>query len=267
MSIGLFATSLAHRCLPYFSPFHDPSALGTEVLLQPWNGWQAYVFPPYALILAILSKAPLVLWGPAGNHSSLLAPEALVSGASGASSRRSGGSASGQGSVEPTSCSSTASGSVKASSSCLETIQRFIRLRGFSRHVNKQAAMVRRPLSSAGYQAKWSIYRRWCTSEGHSIYRLSLSEIADFLFWLRTSKKLSVSALMGYRSMISAVFRSGLPEIATSPVLHDLLRSFRVEAPARSVTPPSWDSLKVLEYLKSPVFDPLHQSFLRDLTR
>ena len=48
----------------------------------------------------------------ADNHCSLLAPEALVSGASGAGSRRSGGSASGQGSVEPASCSSTASGSV-----------------------------------------------------------------------------------------------------------------------------------------------------------
>ena len=72
---------------------------------------------------------------------------------------------------------------------------------------------------------------------------------------------------MGYRSMLSAVFRSVLPEISTSPVLHDLLRSFRVEAPARSITPPSWDLLKVLEYLKSPVFEPLHQSSLRDLTR
>ena len=53
-------------------------------------------------------KAPLVLWGPADNHSSLLAPEAVVSRASGAGSGRSGGSASGQGSVEPDSCSSTA---------------------------------------------------------------------------------------------------------------------------------------------------------------
>ena len=78
-------------------------------------------------------------------------------------------------SVEPASCSSTASGSVKAGSSCLETIQRFIRSRGFSRHVAKQAALDRRPSSSAGYQAKWSIYWQWCTSEGHSIYRPSLS--------------------------------------------------------------------------------------------
>ena len=51
--------------LALFLSFHDPNALRTEVLLQPWNGWQAYAFFPYALLLpAILYKAPLVLWGP-----------------------------------------------------------------------------------------------------------------------------------------------------------------------------------------------------------
>ena len=54
VSIDLFATTLFHRCLPYFSLFHDPNALRTEVLLQPWNGWQAYAFSPYALLPAIL---------------------------------------------------------------------------------------------------------------------------------------------------------------------------------------------------------------------
>ena len=72
---------------------------------------------------------------------------------------------------------------------------------------------------------------------------------------------------MAYRSFISASFHSVWPEISTSPVIHDLFRSFRVEAPVRSVTPPPWDLLKVLEYLKSPVFVPLHQSSLQDLTR
>ena len=212
-------------------------------------------------------EAPLVLWGAANDHSSLLAPEAVVSGASGVSGGQSSGSTSGQGSVEPASCTSATSGSVKASSSCLETIQRFVRSCGFSRHVAKQTALARRPSSRVGYQAKWSVYRKWCTSEGHSISRPSLPKIADFLFWLRRSKKLSVSAVIGYRSMLSAVFRSVLPEISTSAVIHDLLRSFRAAAPVRSVTPPSWDLLKVLEFLKSPVFEPLHQATLRDLTR
>ena len=55
VSIDLFATSLNHRCLPYFSPFRDPNALGTDAL-QTWDGWQAYAFPPFALIPAILRK-------------------------------------------------------------------------------------------------------------------------------------------------------------------------------------------------------------------
>ena len=168
-------------------------------------------------------EAPLVLWGSADDHSSLLAPEAVVSGALGVSGGRSSGSASGQGSVEPASLSSTASGSVKASSSCMETIQRFVKSCGFSRHVAKQTALARKPSSRAGYQAKWLVYRRWCTTEGHSISRPSLPKIADFLFGLRRSRKPSVSAVMGYRSMLSAVFRSVLPEISTSVVLHDLL--------------------------------------------
>ena len=56
VSINLFATSLNHQCCPHFSPFHDPNALGTDALLQSWNGWQAYAFPPWSLIPAVLKK-------------------------------------------------------------------------------------------------------------------------------------------------------------------------------------------------------------------
>ena len=103
--------------------------------------------------------------------------------------------------------------------------------------------------------------------EGHSVSRPSLSKIANFLFWLRRSKKLSVSAVLGYRSILSSVFRSILPEISNSPVIQNLMRSFKVEAPCRSVRPPSWDLLKVLESLRSSVFQPLFSSSLQDLTR
>ena len=72
---------------------------------------------------------------------------------------------------------------------------------------------------------------------------------------------------MGYRSMLSAVFKSILPEISTSPILHDLLRSFQVEAPVREVRPPSWDLLKVLNFLRSSPFEPLSNASLRDITR
>ena len=67
--------------------------------------------------------------------------------------------------------------------------------------------------------------------------------------------------------MLSAVFRTVLPEISTSSVIQDLARSFKVEALCRSVRPPSWDLLKVLDYLRSPIFEPLSNTSPRDLTR
>ena len=113
------------------------------------------------------------------------------------------------------------------------------------------------------------MFRQWCRSEGHSISRPSLPKIADFLFWLRRSRRLSVSSVMGYRSMLSTVFKSVLPEISTSPVLHDLLRSFQAEAPIREVRPSSWDLNVVLFifFLQSSSFEPLTTISLRDLTR
>ena len=56
VSIDLFATSQNHRCSIYFSPYHNHNALGTDALLQNWNGWQAYAFPPWSLIPAVLKK-------------------------------------------------------------------------------------------------------------------------------------------------------------------------------------------------------------------
>ena len=211
-------------------------------------------------------EAPVVIWSPPDHHSSVLASEALVAGPSGSGCGWSGGSSSVVRSSATTTLPLSSSGSVRAVASCLETIQRFARPQGFSKHVAKQSALARRSSSCAGYQAKWSVYRQWCHSEGHSVSQPSLSKIADFLFWLHRTKKLSVSAVLGYRSMLASVFRVVLPEISTSQAFHDLLRSFKVEAPCRSVQPLSWDLLKVFEFLRSPVFEPLSSASLRDLT-
>ena len=211
-------------------------------------------------------ESPVVLWGPADHHSSVLASEVVVSGSSRSGGRRSSRSSTVQGPSASSSLPSVPSGSVQAVSSCLETIQRFTRAGGFSKQVARQVSLARRPSSRAGYQSKWLVFRQWCRSEGHSISRPSLSKIADFLFWLRHSRQLSVSAVMGYCSMLSGVFKSVLLEISSSPVLHDLIRSFQVEAPIREVRPPSWDLPTLLNYLRSS-FEPLSSISLRDLTR
>ena len=211
-------------------------------------------------------EAPVVLWSSPDTHSSVSASTALVPGSPGSGGGRSGGSASVSGPSSSAPFSSASSEGVRAVASCLETIQRFAQAKGFSKHVAKQSALARRSSSRAGYQARWSIYRQWCHGKGHSVSRPSMHKIADFLFWLRRSKKLSISAVLGYRSMLSAVFHTVLPEISTSPVIQDLLLSFMGEAPCRAIRPPTWDLLKVLTYLRPSVFQPLPTASLRDLT-
>ena len=116
------------------------------------------------------------------------------------------------------------------------------------------------------YQARWSIYREWCHSNGHSVSRPTLAKVADFLYWLRYTRGLSVSSLRGYRSVLSAVFRFHLPSLSSDPVIRDLLRSFRLSSAERVLRPPAWDLSKVLTYLVSPAFEPLSQASFRTLT-
>ena len=142
----------------------------------------------------------LIIWGPYDALCSVVASEALVPGTSGACSGRSSSTSVVSRSAQTASFPSISSGNIQAVSSCVETLQRFARSQGFSSHVAKQIAFARHPYSLAGYQAKWSMYRRWCHSKGHSVSRPNLPIVADFLFWLCRSRKLF---FLGYRSMRS----------------------------------------------------------------
>ena len=170
---------------------------------------------------------------------SILASAPVVSRAPGSGGCSSGSAAVPPGSSVLTSVGSPLSGSPQASASCLETLRRFTRAAGFSSGVASQVGLARRSSSRTNYQLKWSTYRSWCRATGHSISRPSFSKVADFLLWLRRRKGLSVSSVMGYRSMLSAVFRFQLPGLSSHPVLRDLLRSFCLEAPSHPLRPPA----------------------------
>ena len=102
-------------------------------------------------------------------------------------------------------------------------LQRFPRAAGFYSAVAEQSSLARRPSSRALYQVRWSISREWYHNNGHSVSRPTLAKVADFLYWLRYTRGLSVSSLSGYRSVLSAVFRFHLPSLSSDPVIRDLL--------------------------------------------
>ena len=81
--------------------------------------------------------------------------------------------------LELASVSSYLPGSPSAQASCLATLQRFTRAAGFSSAVAEQSSLARRPSSRAVYQVRWSIYRGWCHSNGHSVSRPTWAKVAD----------------------------------------------------------------------------------------
>ena len=129
------------------------------------------------------------------------------------------------------------------------------------------STFCRRKSTRVNYQAKWLTFRTWCRREGHSVSHPSIPKIVDFLLYLRKSLHLSYLSIAGYHSMLSSTFCFLLPELSSSPILHDLLRSFRLEAPSVSSRVPSWGLPGALQFLCSAPFEPLALSSFHDLTR
>ena len=198
---------------------------------------------------------------------SLLVSATVVSGHPGTSCGYPGPSAAPAGLTPPAPLPSFPSEPPHASHDWVSYCQRTARHLGFSLAVARQLAFCHRSSTRVNYQARWSSYRAWCRRQGHSISRPSIAKIADFLLYLRRSLHLSYSSIASYRSMLSAAFRILLPDISSHPVLHDLLRSFRIVRPLPSSRFPPWDLLRVLSLLRGPPFEPLSSCSLWDLTR
>ena len=77
------------------------------------------------------------------------------------------------------SVSSSLPGSQLAQASCLATLQRFPGVAGFSSAIVEQSSLARRPSSRAVSQVHWSIYHRWCHSNGHSISNPTFAMLAN----------------------------------------------------------------------------------------
>ena len=199
--------------------------------------------------------------------SSVLASTPVVPGPSGAAPGGSPFPAQKEGSSQTTPFPSLPPPTVRATVDCVSYLRRSARHAGLSNAVAGQLARCQRRSTRINYQAKWVVYRSWCHHQGHSVSRPTVAKMADFLLFLRRSLSLSYSSIASYRSMLSGVFRFILPELSSHFVLHDLLRSFRLERPLPSSRVPPWDLQVVLRFLRGPPFEPLASSSLRALTQ
>ena len=191
------------------------------------------------------------------SHRSVLASEGMVPGPSGTVVRRSHHTVKSKRSTKTAPLPPLPPKTAYASADCIATIKRFARQAGFSSTVAGQLVFCRRPSTRLNYQARWGTYRKWCRDFGHRSSSPSIAKIAEFLTYMFKRKGAALSTIKGYRAMLSAVFKFQLPEISTSPILKDLIRSFEISALRPLFPPPPWDLDKVLQFLSGPPFEPL----------
>ena len=201
------------------------------------------------------------------SHRSVLASEGMVPGLSGTVVRRSHHTVRTKRSTKTAPLPPLPSKSAYASADCMATIKRFARQASFSSTVAGQLVFCRRQSTRLNYQARWGTYRKWCRDFGHRSSSPSIAKIADFFTYMFNRKGAALSTIKGYRSMLSAVFKFPLPEISTSPILKDLIRSFEISAPRPLFPPPPWDLDKVLQFLSGPPFESLARASFLDKTK
>ena len=197
----------------------------------------------------------------------LLASKGMVSRSSGTSIRHSNRTTQTSRSAATTAFPSVSRKSPNGLSDCVATLKRFARQAGFSETVAGQLALCRRTSTRLNYQACWGKFQKWCRDFHHRSSEPTIPKIAEFLTFLFKTDKAAVSTIKGYRAMLSSVFKFCLPEISTSPILKDLVRSLEISAPRPVHRSPSWDLDKVLEYLSGPPFEPLADASFRNKTR
>ena len=201
------------------------------------------------------------------SHRSVLASEGMVPGPSGTVVRRSHHTVKSKRSTKTAPLPPLPSKSAYAPADCMATIKRIARQAGFSSTVAGQLVFCRRQSTRLNYQARWGTYRKWCRDFGHRSSSPSIAKIAEFLTYMFKRKGAALSTIKGYRAMLSAVFKFPLPEISTSPILKDLIRSFEISAPRPLFPPPPWDLDKVLQFLSGPPFEPLARASFLDKTK
>ena len=201
------------------------------------------------------------------SHSSVLASEGLVSRPSGTFIRRSHHTVRSKRSAKTAPLPPVPPKSAYAAADCMATLKRFAIQAGFSPTVAGQLIFSRRLSTRLNYQARWGTYRKWCKDFHRRSSSRSIAKIADFLTYMFKNKGAALSTIKGYRAMLAAVFKFPLPEISSSPVLKDLVRSFEISAPRPIFPPPPWDLDKVLEFLSGPPFEPLARASFLDKTK
>ena len=113
-----------------------------------------------------------------------------------------------------------------------------IKEQGFSEAVAARIEGPQRGSTRAVYEAKWTIFTKWCLSNQVAFRAPPLKAIDDFLLHLFQDRKLQPSTIDGYRSAIADKLGNSTTNVSKDENLTRLLDSFHRDRPKGEVYPP-----------------------------
>ena len=141
-----------------------------------------------------------------------------------------------------------------------------IKEKGFSSPVESRIEARQRSSTRTVYEAKWSVFVRWCEASQVDFRSPSVKQIADFLLHLFQEKNLQPSTIDGYRSAIAEKLGNSFLNVSKDENITRLLDSFHRDRPKGRRGIPSWNLSLVLHQLTKPPFEPLRKASLKHLT-
>ena len=154
----------------------------------------------------------------------------------------------------------------KPKSPCMAPRATAIKEQGFSEAVTARIEAPQRGSTRSVYEAKWTIFTKWCVTNQVDYRAPPVKSVADFLMYLFQDRKLQPSTIDGYRSAIADKLGNSHFNISKDENLTRLLDSFHRDRPKGRRGIPSWNLSLVLHQLTKAPFEPIKEASLKHLT-
>ena len=154
----------------------------------------------------------------------------------------------------------------KSESPCMAPRATSIKEQGFSQAVAARIEAPQRGSTRSVYEAKWTIFTKWCITNKVDFRAPPINSVADFLMYLFEDRKLQPSTIDGYRSAIADKLGNPSLNISKDDHLSRLLDSFHRDRPKGRRGIPSWNLSLVLHQLTKAPFEPLRDASMKHLT-
>ena len=154
----------------------------------------------------------------------------------------------------------------KSESPCMAPRASAIKEQGFSEAVSGRTEAPQTGSSRSVYDAKWSVFTKWCLTHQVDFRAPPVKSVADFLMYLFQDRKLQPSTIDGCRSAIADKLENSSINISKDENFMHLLDSFHRDRPKGWRGIPSWNLSLVLHQLIKAPFEPIKEASLKHLT-